>query len=198
MKISIIFDTVQEGLAAISVLTGAGASVTVEEPEEPATPGAVHPVYGVELDSKGFPWVAEAHAGTKGKNKDGSWKSKKGVDDVTRAAIEQAALAKLQATSSTITVPAAEVVAAPVVAALPTGIIAAALPPVSYDKLVEKYTQLAAANLIDATKIGAIYAACGVMNPADLTTNETMCAKVYAELVKLEAPVGMPIGMPGM
>lgn len=212
MKLSITFETIQEGLAAISLLTGAGVAVTTEtEDTTPATPGTPDPVLGVELDSKGFPWCAEVHAGTKGKNKDGSWKAKKGVDDATRAAVEQATLARLQATAAQ---PPAVVAAAPVAApvaaapvapvapvapAMPMGIAAAAVAPVSYEKLVEKYSTMAAAGLIDATKVGAIYAACGVTDPNALATDETMCGKVYAEMVKLEQPAipAMP-GMPGM
>jgi len=42
-----------------------------------------------EFDSKGMPWDERIHAGTKAKNKDGSWKAKRGVDDATFAAVEQ-------------------------------------------------------------------------------------------------------------
>jgi hypothetical protein len=196
MKIGIFFDSIAEGLAAIDLLTGNGS-----EPTEVVTAGTPDPVLGVELDSRGFPWVADVHAGTKGKNKDGSWKAKKGVDDAVRAAAEQAALAHLQSTAAAPV--AAPVAAAPVVApvaaapAMPVGIVAAAMPPVPYEKLVEKYSDLAARGMIDMTKVTAIYAKCGVTDPNALATNETLCGAVYAELVALDAPAAMP-GMPGM
>lgn len=49
-------------------------------PSVPAPPS--NPAGGVELDIHGLPWDARIHAGTAGKNQDGSWKRKKGVGDV--------------------------------------------------------------------------------------------------------------------
>lgn len=199
MKIGIFFDTLAEGLAAIDLLTGNGA-----EPSEVVTPGTPDPVLGVELDSRGFPWVAEVHAGTKGKNKDGSWKAKKGVDDATRAAAEQAALAHLKATAAA---PVAMVaggpaaapapVAAPVMPAaaapaMPVGmpgmpglpVAPAPLSPVSYEMLTEKYGTVAGEGKITAEGMGMIYQTHGI-DPATLATDETARRKVYDALVAL-------------
>lgn len=213
MKISIIFDTVKEGLDAIALLTSTGATVTTDDETGPvAAPGAVDPRLGVELDSKGFPWVAEVHAGTKGKNQDGTWKQKKGVTPEQRAAAEQKALAHLQATAAPVAAAAtpAPVVQAPVVMPDPVatapGIVpggmpglpqiptTVALPPVSYEQLTELYANLAGQSIIDAARMVAIYAECQV-NPAELGTNETARRAVYT---KLQSLVPQTNAMPGM
>ena len=193
MKIGIFFDNLAEGLAAIDLLTGNGA-----EPSEVVTPGTPDPVLGVELDSRGFPWVLEVHAGTKGKNKDGSWKAKKGVDDATRAAAEQAALAHLRATAAApVAAPAAAPAPVMPVAApapvLPVGMpgmpglpaaAPAPLPPVSYEMLTEKYGTAFAEGKITAEGMGMIYQSNGI-DPATLATDETARRKVYDALVAL-------------
>lgn len=207
MKISITFDTLQEGLSAISLLTGTGATVTTDDETGPAAaPGTPDPVLGVELDSAGFPWVAEVHAGTKNKNNDGTWKQKKGVTTEARQKAEREALAHLRATSSPAPVAAAPVVQTPMTmpnpGAVAPGLVpglpaAVTLPPVSYEQLTELYGQLAGAGKIDAAGMIGIYTATGV-NPADLATNETGRRAVYDALVQIAnpAPAGMP-GLPG-
>jgi hypothetical protein len=196
MKISITFDTIAEGLAAIDLLTGGT--------EAPAAPGTPDPVLGVELDSRGFPWVEAVHAGTKGKNKDGSWKARRGVDDATRTAAEAAALAHLQTTTApaavvgniAVTVTAAPVMPAaapamPVAAGMPgmPGLMPAIpptpLPPISYDQVAEKYGALAGAGKVTAEYMGQMYVALGV-DPVNLATDETARRKVYDALVALE------------
>lgn len=48
----------------------------------PAAPVAQpSPVGGVELDTDGLPWDERIHAGTKRKNADGRWTSKRGIND---------------------------------------------------------------------------------------------------------------------
>ena len=41
-----------------------------------------------ELDARGFPWDERIHAGTKTKNKDGTWKYKRGVTDEEKLTVE--------------------------------------------------------------------------------------------------------------
>lgn len=41
-----------------------------------------------EVDSRGLPWDGRVHAETKGTNKDGSWRSRRGVDKKEVAAVE--------------------------------------------------------------------------------------------------------------
>jgi hypothetical protein len=194
MKIGIFFDSIPEGLAAIDLLTGSGA-----EPTEVVTPGTPDPVLGVELDSRGFPWVAEVHAGTKGKNKDGSWKAKKGVDDATRSAAEQTALAHLRATAAVSAAAQPAPVAAPVVPVAPVIPVAAPaaampgmpgmpvmppaapLPPISYEQLTERYAALATSGQITAEAFTGLYAQLGI-DPATLMTDETARRKLFDAL----------------
>lgn len=215
MKISIIFDTLQEGLSAIALLTGSTASVTTTEDDDtgaPAAPGAVDPTLGVELDANGMPWVAEVHAGTKGKNQDGTWKKRKGVSDEARVAGEQKALTHLKATAAPAhTVAAAPVLQtpaimgggnlapglAPAMPGLPVMPATAALPPVSYEQLTELYASLAGNGLIQAQQMVTVYAECGIANPADLGTNETFRRAVYDKLRAIEA-AAQAAAMPGM
>lgn len=217
MKISIIFNSVKEGLDAIAVLTGAGVSVAAvtgddDDTGTPAAPGAVDPALGVELDANGMPWVAEVHAGTKGKNQDGTWKKRKGVSDEARVAGEQKALAHLKATSAPAAA-AAPVLQTPAIMGgtvapgiatgmpgLPVMPAAAALPPVSYEQLTELYAALAGANVLQAQHMVAIYAECGIANPSELGTNESYRRAVYDRLKQIEAAAAQPaapFGMPG-
>lgn len=152
-------------------------------------PGASDPQIGVELDVNGTPWLADVHAGTKSKKADGSWTRRKGVQESTQLAAEKAAREKLAGTPPApelppVTAPEPVVTASagmpgmPGMAAIPTAA------PISYEQLVEKYGQLAAANLITPDAAMAIYAAVGV-DVASLATNETGRAAVYAEMCKL-------------
>lgn len=94
---------------------------------EAATVSATAPVTGVtnitaaapgnsELDKEGLPWDERIHAGTKAKNEDGTWRTRRGVDKATVAKVKASLLA-------TVTAPAAVATAVatpPVVAAAPT------------------------------------------------------------------------------
>lgn len=57
----------------------------------------------VERDAKGLPWDERIHSSAKSKNMDGSWKKKKGVDDVTLAKVE----AELRGVATTVQAPLA-------------------------------------------------------------------------------------------
>lgn len=41
------------------------------------------PIDGLNIDSEGLPWNARIHSSSKAKNKDGSWKRMRGLDDAT-------------------------------------------------------------------------------------------------------------------
>lgn len=41
-----------------------------------------------EIDSRGFPWDERIHAATKAKNKDGSWRYRRGIEDAEIASVE--------------------------------------------------------------------------------------------------------------
>lgn len=59
-------------------------------PSAPSVAAASAPVLpgAVDLDTNGLPWDARIHAGTKRKNADGSWTSKRGVDETVVAQVE--------------------------------------------------------------------------------------------------------------
>lgn len=62
--------------------------VAPQAPTAPSLPNLTAPVQGVELDATGLPWDERIHAGTKAKNKDGSWKGKRGVQPVLITEVE--------------------------------------------------------------------------------------------------------------
>jgi len=87
---------------------------------------AVAPVLNVnELDSEGLPWDARIHASSKAKVKDGTWRLKRGVDDVTAYQIKLE-LHALMKKSGTVVAPAAPVQA--VAPAAPVQAVAPAIP----------------------------------------------------------------------
>jgi len=59
----------------------------------------VSPANGVNLDSTGLPWDARIHAGSKSKNKDGSWTAKRGLNDEASVNAIKAELRALMAAS---------------------------------------------------------------------------------------------------
>lgn len=80
----------------------------------------------VVLDSNGLPWDERIHSGTKGKNKDGSWKKRKNVDDATVNRISAELRAAVSANAgTTVTTTAPPAPAAP---AAPGGLAAPAAP----------------------------------------------------------------------
>lgn len=68
----------------------------------------------VEVDSTGLPWDERIHASTKGKNNDGSWKKRRGVDEKTVKKIEGQLRATMAASA-----PAGTPPSAPAAASLP-------------------------------------------------------------------------------
>lgn len=57
----------------------------------PAPPAGApsNPIAGVELDADNLPWDARIHAGTRRKNADGRWTSRKGVGNDAKALVTQ-------------------------------------------------------------------------------------------------------------
>lgn len=68
-------------------------NVATGNAEDDDTPNATPPA----LDSAGIPHDERIHAGSKGVNKDGTWKRKRGVDDATVAAVESELRQKIAA-----------------------------------------------------------------------------------------------------
>lgn len=84
-------------------------SLTSQPSPSPAAPfpsQAAHNASGSEtispshtgdgVDSKGLPWDERIHAATGAKNKDGSWKRRRGVEDRDVYAVEQELIAKIK------------------------------------------------------------------------------------------------------
>lgn len=83
---------------ALSTPAIAGASTVAPPPPANTAPTTTTPGVassaagassgGVELDKHGLPWDGRIHAGTKRKNADGSWTTKRGVDPALVATVE--------------------------------------------------------------------------------------------------------------
>jgi hypothetical protein len=74
------------GSAATSDPTSAfGAPAAASAPSVAAAPA---PAGQVELDVDGLPWDTRIHASTKGKNQDGRWKAKRGVEPTLVAQVQ--------------------------------------------------------------------------------------------------------------
>jgi len=100
------------------IVSNAGPHLVIQAPAAapiPAAPGAM------ELDSKGLPWDGRIYASTKARNKDNSWRTKRGVDDALIAQVESE-LRRVMAIPSPQHAPIAQ---PPAIVASPT----AAIPP---------------------------------------------------------------------
>ena len=150
---------------------------------------------GGETDVNGVVWDERYHAGTKGTNKDGSWKARKGMDEATKQAAEAYEAQFKNPVADTPPAPAAptapatpETPPAPAAPVAPVAPVAPAVPetpaapaPVSFEELTAGFTEVIGRIGQDAlmAKLGQIYADAGV--PADgstLQTNETQRRQV--------------------
>lgn len=106
-SLTIGFDSVEEYIRVSSRIAALFASTTVEPVAQPAVgnappgfepgpfPSAANPAPATadddgptdtnapEYDSAGIPWDERIHAGTKGRNQDGTWKRRRNTSDVT-------------------------------------------------------------------------------------------------------------------
>jgi hypothetical protein len=85
----------------------------------PPPPTAVATPPPVELDVRGIPWDDRIHSGGRAKNKDGTWRNKRGVPGMTVEAVEKDLLARSSGIASVVPLPppsAASAVPAPPVA----------------------------------------------------------------------------------
>src|ERR1700743_1495399 len=74
--------------APVDTVPSFGQTAIPEEPALPEDEIPDHPAPGQTTDVHGLPWDARVHSANRGLNKDGSWRYKKGVDTVTKAAVE--------------------------------------------------------------------------------------------------------------
>jgi len=70
---------------AAPALSGGGSAPTAPVP---APPPATVTATGVETDKNGLPWDKRIHSDPPKQNADGSWRSKRNLDDATKAAVE--------------------------------------------------------------------------------------------------------------
>jgi hypothetical protein len=191
--VAVIFNT-HPGLARVPDDEPAPAMPSMPSAAGPET--ATDPKIGVETDSRGVPWLEAVHAGTKGKNNDGSWKKKRGVDAKVVEAAEAEALAELGATPDPVIPEEGPTEAAPPGAVLPGAAApAATLPgavpppaaaPVSYQDVVDLYVEASNAGVIDEASFMALYEKHGT-NFDDAQVNETARAGIAADLKALLA-----------
>lgn len=79
--------------------TQGSTSVSASHAEKPPTPAPAPVAAAAEatgVDSKGLPWDQRIHAATGDKNKDGSWRRRRGVEDRDVYAVEQELIARIK------------------------------------------------------------------------------------------------------
>jgi hypothetical protein len=159
---------------------------------------------GVEVDASGSPWIADVHSDAKTKNAEGFWNGRRGKSKDVRAAAEAAARAAL--TGQPIPAPAvpdnttpaggwlpptgAVPVAPPAMPALamPAPVSAPAMPApvaVTYEMVVEKYSQLSASGKMDMTQYTTICGEVGVTDPTQLQTSEPLRTAIYNRFLQI-------------
>lgn len=177
MKYQIVysFETEEELRAHLGGgTTRAAAPAPAEEPEVTVDRSA--------LDGDQMPYDAEVHSDPPSFTADGLWRAKRGKKEAA-----DAARAAFKARGAAVVAPVITAPVAPPVAAAIPGIPAAApvrQAPVTYEALIEKFTEVNARGALDAAKIGEVYARLGITDVAVFETNESMRAAMLAELSK--------------
>lgn len=170
----------ERGEVEVTGDAGGQVATAITSPATPAAPVATT----AELDDNGVPWDERYHAGTKTKNKNGTWKSRRGMTDAEK---DEAEAYEESFSGSEPATPAAP--AAPVAPTPPAAPVAPAAPaPVSFEELTAGFTEVIGRIGQDAlmAQLGQIYADAGV--PADgasLQTNETQRASVLTAIKAL-------------
>ena len=166
---------------------------------------------GDGLDKNGTPWLADVHSSSKAKNQDGTWRARKGVDKAVVKQAEETARADLNNGGQVTTTVAGgagtqfDVTTDAPITAAPTGMPAlggmpAGMPmgmptmpvtapepqPITYQQVIDRFTELHNAGKVDANSIQGLYQKAGVTNPNDLSTNETLRAALMAEFDKIQ------------
>lgn len=147
------------------------------------------------LDVNGVPWNATHHASTKGVNKDGSWKARRGMTDAEKqaAAIYEQSFAGQPApavsTAPDVPVtPTAPTPPAPPVPALTVPVAPVAPQPVSFEELTAGFGEVIGRVGQDVlmANLGKIYEDAGVDSQGvSLQSNETQRAQVLAAIKAL-------------
>lgn len=152
---------------------------TVVPPPPPPPPAAP------EFDSTGMPWDARIHSGAKAKNKDGSWRFKKNLDDTSKMTVTAELRALYPAATPPAPPPAS---AAPVAPPPPTP--AAPPPPAApgaadlstFAGVMTKLSGMLASGKVVKEQAQQAAAACGVPNTIALATRPDLWATFGAYL----------------
>jgi hypothetical protein len=169
------------------------AAAAFTAPAQPVAPVAPT-VTGVELDPDGLPWDARIHAGTKGKNQDGRWKKKKGIDAAIIAEVEAELRAVMGAPVAEVVVPApvpvvpvAEVVApapVPVVPVAPVvAPVAATETPADFPAFLRAASGRVRDGLITTPDLNVIVNRHGVANMQLLGSRPDLIPQIWADVV---------------
>ena len=140
-----------------------------------AAPVPLAPGVELELDIKGVPWDERIHASTKSKVQSGEWKTKRGVDPATIAAVE----AEAGDAAAPFVLPVA-----PLAPALPVALLPSA-DPTTFEQLMPRVTAAIAAGLFRPTALGEICASHGLASIVTLQTNQQYVPLVWAEMKRL-------------
>lgn len=109
----------------------------------PTAAGTTSPAGGVDLDADGLPWDHRIHSGSKEKNKDGRWRSKRGLNDeglVKRIEAELRATMAIPVPPSAPAVPSVPIPAPPTAIPLPPPAAAATSDPTDFASLIAVLT----------------------------------------------------------
>lgn len=119
---------VQDVIESIEKFFGAGKTETIapqqiaqQMAEEQATPDAA-PAFAtgtLELDKNGLPWDERIHSGNHGKNADGTWRYRRGLDEKLKAKVVAELTKTMGAGLNNPSVALADTTPAPVAATLP-------------------------------------------------------------------------------
>jgi hypothetical protein len=146
-----------------------GTVRTTESTEEVAvqitvpelTPAVVLP--GAETDSSGTVWNAEIHSSSKAKNKDGTWRRKRGIDDDAPVAPVQQVIPPVQP------VPAAPVAA----------------PAIDYNTLMNLVGAKMMEGKLSNASLGTIMVEYGITNFQELIPRPDLIPTIYAKVYAL-------------
>lgn len=183
-RITLTLEVTDEQQAALvqRFINEARAYVDEDEPAPGGIPG--------QLDNRGVPWHADHHAASMTKTQVGEWKKRKGGDKAAIEAYERQFTAPQPTAapaSEPVEIPAfmqRQAATPPAPATFPTMPAPDAAAPVSYDEMISVFNEVGAR--IGAERVSAetlrIYGVIGITDPNALATDETMRAKLVAEL----------------
>ncbi len=135
--------------------------ITVPELTLPPAPAVVLP--GAETDSSGTVWNADIHSSSKAKNKDGTWRRKRGIDDDAPAAPVQQVIPPVQP------VPAAPVAA----------------PTIDYNTLMNLVGAKMMEGKLSNASLGTIMVEYGITNFQELIPRPDLIPTIYAKVYAL-------------